>query len=422
MGLQYQETGVHRWMLRDRQRVDAFERAIADQLRPGSVVLDVGAGSGILSLIAARAGARRVYAVEATPIARLARELAALNGYAHVIQMVEGDVLHAQLPEAVDLIVSEWLGSVGVDENLLYPVLIARDRWLKPGGTMLPSKVSAWLAPCALATACETGFFRNQPYGFELGPLAEYSVHDLLLRRYQVRPEDLVCAAALLWRTDCAALPARQALEPSSCKLRFECREAREVNALVGWFEAELAAGVVLTNAPDAPETHWGQLTLPLAQRIGVVAGDRLDVQVACIPRTPGISDWSWSLRVNGGPWTTQDTRTACGNFDPYGMSRSPAPATFSPCSQGGQRMSQHAQSANADTQAAPVALPPVQQAATITCFLARLSVDADLLYRLIVDPRAVLEESGLSADEIAALMSREASQIEQAMMKGTQL
>ncbi len=142
----YAEFEVHRTMIRDRIRTDAFRRAIDSVVRPGDIVLDVGAGSGILSLFAARAGAARVYAVEQTSIAVLAQELATANRVADIVRVIQGDVTEIELPERVDVIVSEWLGGFGIDEGMLAPVITARNRWLKPGGVMVPDSVTAWVA------------------------------------------------------------------------------------------------------------------------------------------------------------------------------------------------------------------------------------------------------------------------------------
>ena len=89
----YAELEVHRTMICDRVRTEAFRRAIESVVRPGDVVLDVGAGSGILSVFAARAGAARVYAVERTTVAVVAQELAAANGVAEIVQVIHGDVM-----------------------------------------------------------------------------------------------------------------------------------------------------------------------------------------------------------------------------------------------------------------------------------------------------------------------------------------
>ena len=142
----YAEFEVHRTMICDRVRTGAFRRAIESVVRPGDIVLDVGAGSGILSVFAARAGAARVYAVERTPAAVLAAGLAAANGVAEIVQVIHGDITDVELPEHVDVIVSEWLGGFGIDEGMLVPVIAARDRWLRPGGVMIPGLVTAWAA------------------------------------------------------------------------------------------------------------------------------------------------------------------------------------------------------------------------------------------------------------------------------------
>lgn len=434
MTLDYDSLAVHRWMLRDGPRMQAFSRALRDVVRPGMVVLDVGAGSGVLSLMAARAGAARVYAVERTPVARLARQLVGRNGLTGVVQVAEADILQVSLPEPVDLIVSEWLGTIGVDENLLYPVLLARDRWLRPGGLMLPSVVRARLAPALTATRVEIDALQaNEPgaapagqpqdaalpgadLDLDLGLLAEPSVHELLCRRYQVRPQDLAAPAQTLWCTDTRRASLRSAVEPNHAELTFEIAAPQRINALVAWFEAELSPATTLSNAPDQPETHWGQLTLPLQSVRTLPAGCRLQVRVACLPRVPGVSDLCWALRVDDGPWESHDTRFASG----VPPQRAPR-ALHPPNGDTAMNTPTPATEPGAEPAAESVVLPTVEQAAPLTRFLARLSVDTAMLHRLIRDPQAVFEQEGLAADDVAALTSREATAIEIAMMKGTQ-
>ena len=176
----YAEFEVHRTMICDRVRTGAFRRAIDSVVRPGDIVLDVGAGSGILSVFAARAGAARVYAVERTSAAVLAQELAAANGVAEIVQVIHGDVMDVEPPERVDVIVSEWLGGFGIDEGMLVPVIVARDRWLKPGGVMIPRLVTAWAALVHdryLAEMVE--FLRDNPYGLRFDDLVEKTVNEI---------------------------------------------------------------------------------------------------------------------------------------------------------------------------------------------------------------------------------------------------
>ena len=176
----YAEIEVHRTMICDRVRTEAFRRAIDSIVRPGDVVLDVGAGSGILSAFAARAGAARVYAVERTAVAALAQELAVANGFGEIIEVIQGDVTDIALPERVDVVVSEWLGGFGIDEGMLVPVIAARDRWLKPGGVMIPRSVTAWAALVHDRYLAETvEFFRGTPYGLTFDDLVDKTVNEI---------------------------------------------------------------------------------------------------------------------------------------------------------------------------------------------------------------------------------------------------
>ena len=141
----YAEFEVHRTMIRDRVRTEAFRRAIDSVVRPGDMVLDVGAGSGILSVFAARAGAESVYTVERHRSPSLPRA-GRRERVAEIVHVIHGDVMEVELPGQVNVIVSEWLGGLGIDEGMLAPVIAARDRWLKPGRVMIPRSVTAWTA------------------------------------------------------------------------------------------------------------------------------------------------------------------------------------------------------------------------------------------------------------------------------------
>ncbi len=167
-------------MICDRVRTEAFQHAIDAVVRSGDTVLDIGAGSGILSVFAARAGAARVYAVEQTSVAVLAQQLAAANGVAEIVRVIHGDVMDIEPPERVDVIVSEWLGGFGIDEGMLVPVIAARDRWLKPGGVMIPRSVTAWAALVHDRYLGETvEFLRDNPYGLDLDDLVEKTVNEI---------------------------------------------------------------------------------------------------------------------------------------------------------------------------------------------------------------------------------------------------
>ena len=226
----YAEFEVHRTMIRDQIRTEAFKRAIEAVVRPGDVVLDVGAGSGVLSMFAARAGASRVYAVEQTSIAVLAQELVAANRLSDVIEVIQGDAMDIELPGRVDVIVSEWLGGFGIDEGMLVPVIAARDRWLKPGGIMIPRSVTAWTALVRDRYLEETvEFLRTNPYGLDLEDLIEKTVNEIAYSGTfrHLADGDSRSAPGLLWTIDTEAVPFDEARSPFEAEVELPVRLSR---------------------------------------------------------------------------------------------------------------------------------------------------------------------------------------------------
>ena len=109
----------HRQYLADTARVSAFRQAIEEIVTPGDVVLDLGAGTGILGLMACRAGAKRVYAVDEGPIIGLAHEVAAANGFQDRITHVKGLSTRVELPERVDVVLADQIGRFGLESGIL---------------------------------------------------------------------------------------------------------------------------------------------------------------------------------------------------------------------------------------------------------------------------------------------------------------
>jgi SAM-dependent methyltransferase len=315
----YAEFEVHRTMIHDRVRTEAFRRAIESVVRPGDVVLDVGAGSGILSLFAARAGAARVYAVERTTVAVLAQALAAANGAAEIVQVFHGDIMDIELPGRVDVIVSEWLGGFGIDEGMLAPVIAARDRWLKPGGVMIPRSVTAWTALVDDRYSGEmVEFLRDNPYGLKLDDLAEITVNEIFYSGTfrHLAADDRRSEPSPLWTTDADLIPLERAQAPHEAETLLAVHDRGTANALALWFSAELAPGISLSVGPGDPPTHWGMTTAPLRWPVELAPGMVVRARVRTAPAQP-IGTWtSWAVALPGADWEEHDEQAVWEEID----------------------------------------------------------------------------------------------------------
>ncbi len=315
----YGEFEVHRTMIRDRVRTDAFRRAINSVVRPGDTVLDVGAGSGILSMFAARAGAARVYAVERTPIAALAEQLAAANDVADTVTVIHGDVADIDLPEPVDVIVSEWLGGFGIDEGMLAPVIAARDRWLKPGGAMIPHTVTAWTALVHdryLADMID--FLREDPFGLTLEVLVEDTVNEIIYSGTfrHLTADDVRSEPRQLWTTHADRIALEQAQAPHHAEILLPVHDHGTANALALWFTAELAPGISLSVGPGDPPTHWGMTTAPLRSPVQLTPAMAVRARVRTAPARP-MGTWTrWAIALPGGDWEEHDEQSVWEEID----------------------------------------------------------------------------------------------------------
>jgi histone-arginine methyltransferase CARM1 len=137
-------------MLQDHIRTSTYQNACFQNAEvdfKDKAVLDVGTGTGILAFFALQSGARIVYAVEASESSETARALAEANGFGDRMVIIHGKVEEIELPEKVDVIISEPIGFLLVHERMLESYVVARDRFLAPNGIMYPSSGSIFVAP-----------------------------------------------------------------------------------------------------------------------------------------------------------------------------------------------------------------------------------------------------------------------------------
>ncbi|MFQ6112097.1 MAG: methyltransferase domain-containing protein [Nitrospinota bacterium] len=287
---------THNDMLKDRVRCESYRRAIHRRVRPGDVVLDLGCGTGLLSFFACQAGARKVYAVEEQDIVHLAREAARRNRFSERIEFLQAFSLDLSLPEKVDIILSELIGFFVFDEGVLTYLIDARERFLKPGGKLLPERVELFMVPAARQPLWrEVGRWQRRAYGLDLGHLGEYLAHNILVGRLE--PKGFLSRPKSLGRVDFYRV------KETSFEGRARFRVEREglLCGLGGWFELSLAPGIGLSTSPLSPRTGWGSCLFPLMSPTPVGPGERVEVDFRATPLA-GEVFLSWDVSAQGGP------------------------------------------------------------------------------------------------------------------------
>lgn len=306
----YAQLSLHRWMLRDGIRNESYRQALIHAVKPGDTVLDMGAGTGVLSIFAAQAGAAEVFAVERTSIAKFATKLIAENGCADRIKVMQTDLEDANLPRKVDVIVSEWMGGLGVDENMLAPLVMARDRHLAPGGRIVPAAVTAVVAPAFVEEiAYQQNLWRSKPHGIDMSSIAASAADEAYMSQARILAEDLRAKPQPMWTHVAMTTSLQQADSPFIAKLQFVVDSPGIVSALAAWFTADMGDGTTLTNAVGAPDTHWGRMLLPLTAPVEVNTGDVINAEVHCLPSVPGSCEFSWTVQITGQATQSHDTR-----------------------------------------------------------------------------------------------------------------
>jgi hypothetical protein len=238
---------------------------------------------------------------------------------AEVVEVIQGDITTIEPPERVDVIVSEWLGGFGIDEGMLVPVIAARDRWLKPGGVMVPRSVTAWTGLVHDPHLGQTmGFLRDDPYGLRLDGLIEMTVNEIIYSGSfrHLRDEDRRSEPGALWTTDANLISVERAQSPHEAETLLHVRDSGTANALALWFDADLAPGLALAVGPGDPPTHWGMTTAPLRSPVELTPGMDVRARVRTAPARPEGTWTRWAVAMPGGDWEEHDERSIWEEID----------------------------------------------------------------------------------------------------------
>eukprot|EP00949_MAST-11_sp_MAST-11-sp1_P005469 g5469.t1 len=260
-------------MLQDLVRTGTYREAVmqnAEQFKD-KVVIDVGAGTGILSLFAAQAGARKVYAVEASSMARKARSLVKKNSFDHIIEVVEGKIEDIDIPEKADIIISEPMGFLLLHERMLEVFCLARERWGKPDTKMFPTTGTIYLSLFSDAAllkereSCGT-FWKQSCYGIDLSCLEKPATEQVFAQPIvgYFDPSILVVDKPVTKTFDFSKC-SREELQKVKIPFSFAVAKTSIIHGMACWFDVKFCGDqktVCLSTGPHTAGTHWYQCRL----------------------------------------------------------------------------------------------------------------------------------------------------------------
>ncbi|KRY30532.1 Protein arginine N-methyltransferase 6, partial [Trichinella spiralis] len=233
----------------------------------GKVVLDVGAGTGILSVFACQAGAKLVHAVEASDIVNHMRRIISDNNMVDKVQVHNVPVEKLQLQGSVDCIVSEWMGYGLMTEWMLPSVISARNRWLHKDGLMFPERVHMFIIPVGqtqfIISRAESWYDVMKLYGVDMDRMVHQEYENMIGKMvcHDIAPEEVMGIQAKLFELDLRTVQ-EEDLQSLKGKFSCECIGRGDVFGFCIWFNALFPAQVELDTAPFEAPTHWLQTVL----------------------------------------------------------------------------------------------------------------------------------------------------------------
>nr|KJB65111.1 hypothetical protein B456_010G081400 [Gossypium raimondii] len=281
-------------MLKDVVRTKTYQNVIYQNkfLFQNKVVLDVGAGTGILSLFCARAGAAHVYAVECSHMADMAKQIVETNGLSDVVTVLKGKIEEIELPVAkVDIIISEWMGYFLLFENMLNTVLYARDKWLVNDGVVLPDKASLYLTAIEDAEYKDDKIeFWNNVYGFDMSCIKKQAMMEPLVDT--VDQNQIVTNSHLLKTMDISKMAPGDASFTASFKLVAQRDDY--IHAFVAYFDVSFTKCHKLmgfSTGPKSRATHWKQTVLYLEDVLTICEGEAIVGSMTVAPNKKNPRD-----------------------------------------------------------------------------------------------------------------------------------
>ena len=284
----------YRGILDDPVRQAAFQKAIHRAVRPGDVVVDLGCALGNFSVYACRAGAARVYAVEAAGIIEVAREVVDANGFGDRVTFLRGRSTSLEVPERADVVIFEDFATTLVSPGVVRTVADAVRRWLKPDGALVPPRGRIWVAPVEDAHGHREldrfAWTGDRVFGVDVKPSRRMAFATSHPR--QLKPGALLAEPTLVGEVDLARVSSA-ALKVEAC---VEVTRMAAIHGLLLWFDLDLG-GEWLRAGPFGPESVWPQVLFPFSDPPLAEAGQTVELALEAGP----FGDeqvWRWRVAV----------------------------------------------------------------------------------------------------------------------------
>lgn len=280
-------------MIADKARFGAYADAIQRAVRPGDVVVDLGCGPGIFALLACRAGAKRVYAIDAGEVIHFARQLAAANGFADRIEFFHSDSRQMQVAERANVLVSDVRGVLPLFGDALACIEDARERFLVKDGTQIPARDTVYAAIVEVPEFYKrlTSPWKDAGRGLDL----TVSLQLVLNSVYKVRSQSgQLLTEPQTWCT----LDYTEKLKPrAGAKLRFRATRSGTGHGVTAWFETQLFEEIGFSTAPGNMGAIYGQGFLPWLEPVALEAGQEIEVDLHADP-VGGDYIWRWDTKI----------------------------------------------------------------------------------------------------------------------------
>ncbi|KAI6033218.1 S-adenosyl-L-methionine-dependent methyltransferase [Pisolithus orientalis] len=295
----YAHFGIHEEMLKDTVRTGSYRAAIVNNghLFKGKTVLDVGCGTGILSMFAAKAGASHVVGVDMSNIIDQAQKIIEANGFRDTITLVKGKLEDVELPiKQFDIIISEWMGYFLLYESMLDTVLDARDKYLKPGGLIFPDNARLFLAAIEDQDYKEEKInFWDNVYGFDFSCIKDIAVREPLVDTVELKA--VVTDPFMIKHINLLTVKK----EDLTFAAPFTLTATRNdyIHAFLAWFDISFDCThrkVQFSTGPHAQYTHWKQTVFYTPSTVTINEGQKLHGKLSCAPNARNNRDLDISI------------------------------------------------------------------------------------------------------------------------------